>query len=159
MSLEKYTEITVELKKMSVHNPNIIINDYLNIITNCQSIYLDSISRSNIKIEIKNLSIIFKQLYIICIHSLNVLEDKLNKSKNDIINDNKTLFINKNKDYGNSFKDFELIGILIRLNDKINRLKTICKNDKINIDEKIEDTINDLYNYCVIGLMYQDDQN
>ena len=71
------------------------------------------------------------------------------------MNNNNNLFINKNRDYGNSFEDFGFIGILIRLNDKINRLKTICKNKNTSIDEKVEDTINDLYNYCVIGLMYK----
>ena len=35
---------------------------------------------------------------------------------------NRSLFIKKNKDYGSSFEDFGYIGIIVRINDKINRL-------------------------------------
>ena len=75
----------------------------------------------------------------------------------NIITNNKELFERKNADYGNSFADFALIGVIVRLNDKINRILNLgitTSSDKMKVDEKIEDTINDLYNYCVIGLMY-----
>jgi hypothetical protein len=71
-----------------------------------------------------------------------------------IMNQNRDLFIRKNQDYGNSFADFALIGICVRLNDKINRLKSLTKNCAQVMDESIDDTINDLYNYCLLGLMY-----
>ena len=69
------------------------------------------------------------------------------------------MFQKKNEDYGNSFVDFGLIGIIVRLNDKINRLltllsKTSPKTPQVS-DERIEDTINDLYNYGIIALMYK----
>ena len=71
---------------------------------------------------------------------------------------NAQLFEKKNTDYGNSFVDFGLIGIIVRLNDKINRILNLGGNTNtetmMQVDEKVEDTINDLYNYCIIGLMY-----
>ena len=73
-----------------------------------------------------------------------------------IMTNNATLFEKKNADYGNSFVDFALIGIIVRLNDKINRILNLggAPASNMQVDEKIEDTINDLYNYCIIGLMY-----
>ena len=79
--------------------------------------------------------------------TLNYLEIIGNKSKK-IINDNYILFQNKNRDYGCSFKDFELIGILVRLNDKINRIISLLDIERSTImftNEKIEDTLKILY--------------
>ena len=79
-------------------------------------------------------------------------------SKETIISSNRELFQRKNQDYGNSFVDYGLIGVLVRLNDKINRLLTLLSPallaPQVN-DERIEDTINDLYNYGVIALTYK----
>ena len=78
------------------------------------------------------------------------------KTHISITNENKKLFEKKNNDYGNSFEDFELIGILVRLNDKINRLITILKQPSSQkVNESSLDTLNDLYNYGIIGLMYK----
>ena len=88
--------------------------------------------------------------------SLYILSQIKGISPQTIISDNTKLFERKNTDYGNSFVDFELIGIIVRLNDKINRILNLGDADPqtMKVDEKIEDTINDLYNYCIIGLMY-----
>lgn len=88
--------------------------------------------------------------------SLHILSQIKDISPQTIISDNTKLFERKNTDYGNSFVDFELIGIIVRLNDKINRILNLGDADPqtMKVDEKIEDTINDLYNYCIIGLMY-----
>ena len=88
--------------------------------------------------------------------SLYILSQIKDISSQTIISDNTKLFERKNTDYGNSFVDFELIGIIVRLNDKINRILNLGDADPktMKVDEKIEDTINDLYNYCIIGLMY-----
>ena len=90
--------------------------------------------------------------------SLAILSQLKNVSTESIIVSNAQLFEKKNTDYGNSFVDFGLIGIIVRLNDKINRILNLggsTNTDTImQVDEKIEDTINDLYNYCIIGLMY-----
>ena len=94
-------------------------------------------------------------LFTTAVVSLNMLQKNTEKLKIDIIKTNRALFMKKNRDYGNSYKDFGLIGILVRLNDKINRIKALHENNKNEVDEQIEETINDLYNYCIIGLMYK----
>ena len=64
------------------------------------------------------------------------------------------LFKRKNKDYGDAFADFGLLGILVRLNDKIKRAITITENSiSLVEDEKIQDTLIDIHNYAAMGLM------
>lgn len=76
------------------------------------------------------------------------------------------LFEIKNKNYGNSFsKQFEeygLTSVCIRLEDKLNRLKSLNKQlqdsqngiTDVNIDdESIKDTLIDLANYSVLAIM------
>ena len=88
--------------------------------------------------------------------SLTILSKIKVTSPQNIITRNTELFGKKNADYGNSFVDFGLIGIIVRLNDKINRILNLGNVEPqiMQVDEKVEDTINDLYNYCIIGLMY-----
>ena len=89
-----------------------------------------------------------------CVLSLNILSLTSEKPKDKLIEENKNLFMKKNKDYGSSFEDFGLLGVLIRLNDKVNRILNFhLKKNKVN--ESMEDSINDLYNYCVIALTYK----
>lgn len=65
------------------------------------------------------------------------------------------LFTKKNKDYGDAFATFGLIGVIIRLQDKINRIQNISKNNKIEvIDESLRDTFIDLHNYsCMANIL------
>ena len=51
--------------------------------------------------------------------------------------------------------DFNLIGILVRLNDKINRTDNLInfKKDSVNY-ESIYDTIIDSFNYIVLALLF-----
>ena len=64
------------------------------------------------------------------------------------------LFIKKNNDYGNAFVKYGLIGVLVRIEDKIQRCITITKNQiSLVDDEKIQDTLLDLHNYAAMALM------
>ena len=63
------------------------------------------------------------------------------------------LFTRKNQDYGDAFATFGLIGVLIRIEDKIKRALTIQKNQVTLVDESIRDTLLDLHNYAAMGLM------
>lgn len=67
------------------------------------------------------------------------------------------LYVSKNQDYGSSFsdtfKEFGLIASVIRLNDKVNRLKTLTKNENLVKDESILDTLYDLANYSILTIM------
>ena len=114
---------------------------------------------NNLSISHASISITNKEVYYLLIKLANLCLDILTRSKKTtkdlIITNNRKLFENKNKDYGNSFEDFAIIGIIVRLNDKINRIVNLSKSKSVVVDESVEDTINDLYNYCIIGLMYK----
>ena len=64
------------------------------------------------------------------------------------------LFIKKNADYGDAFAKYGLIGVLMRIEDKIQRCLSIT-NSKIVLvnDEKLEDTLLDLHNYAAMALL------
>lgn len=66
----------------------------------------------------------------------------------------RNLFIKKNEDYGDSFTTYNFIGVLVRLQDKVNRLENLINKDEKNIKyESIEDSMIDSINYCILGLM------
>ena len=70
------------------------------------------------------------------------------------------LFKKKNKDYGDSYKNFKLLGILVRLNDKINRCLNISKTNITLInDETLRDTLIDLQNYSTMSIIEFDKNN
>lgn len=64
------------------------------------------------------------------------------------------LFTRKNADYGDAFAKFGIIGVLMRIEDKIQRSLSITKNgvQMVN-DETMKDTLLDLHNYAAMGLM------
>ena len=64
------------------------------------------------------------------------------------------LFARKNADYGDAFAKFGLIGVLMRIEDKIQRALSIS-NSGITLvnDEGLKDTLLDLHNYAAMGLM------
>ena len=63
----------------------------------------------------------------------------------------------KNKDYGGAFYDsmskFGVTALMIRLNDKLERLESLFKNGKAEVtDESFEDTLRDIACYAIMGL-------
>ena len=63
------------------------------------------------------------------------------------------VYLKKNKDYGDSFVSSigalgETAG-LVRILDKVNRLKSLLKSDN-EVSESLEDTVLDLFNYVVM---------
>jgi hypothetical protein len=68
------------------------------------------------------------------------------------------LFTKKNADYGDAFAKFGVIGVLMRIEDKIQRALSITKNG-VNLikDEGIRDTLLDLHNYAAMALMLLDE--
>ena len=70
------------------------------------------------------------------------------------------LFTKKNIDYGDAFAKFGVIGVLMRIEDKIQRSLSITKNG-VNLvnDEGIRDTLMDLHNYAAMGVMLLDENN
>lgn len=66
------------------------------------------------------------------------------------------LFIRKNADYGDAFAQYGVIGVLVRIQDKISRALTISNNGIQVQDEKLRDTLLDLHNYAAMGLLTMD---
>ena len=67
------------------------------------------------------------------------------------------IYKTKNADYGDSFgksyAEYGLVMSCIRLEDKLNRLKSLTKNEQQVKDESIEDTLLDLANYAIMTLI------
>jgi len=68
------------------------------------------------------------------------------------------MFRKKNADYGDAFAKFGVVGVLMRIEDKIQRALSITKNG-VNMvdDESIRDTLMDLHNYAAMGVMLLDE--
>ena len=64
------------------------------------------------------------------------------------------LFTRKNADYGDAFAKYGVVGVLMRIEDKIQRALSITKNG-VNLvkDEGIKDTLLDLHNYAAMALI------
>lgn len=67
-------------------------------------------------------------------------------------------FKKKNADYGDSttqtFKEFGLTSYAIRLNDKLNRIKSFCKKGELEVDEEsVVDTLKDISVYSVLAII------
>ena len=69
------------------------------------------------------------------------------------------LFTRKNADYGDAFAKYGVIGVLMRIEDKIQRALSITKNG-VNLvpDERLRDTLLDLHNYAAMALMLLDEK-
>lgn len=83
-----------------------------------------------------------------------------------ILNNLEETYKAKNNDYGNSVADtyekFGDLSFLVRITDKYNRLMTLCNSNAPEQrvkDEKIDDTILDLANYCLLWLVEKEYKN
>jgi len=69
------------------------------------------------------------------------------------------LFERKNADYGDAFAKFGIIGVLMRIEDKIQRAISISNSKVVLVnDEGLKDTLLDLHNYAAMALMLFDDR-
>lgn len=68
------------------------------------------------------------------------------------------LFTRKNADYGDAFAKYGATGVLMRMEDKLQRYMSITKNG-VNVvnDESLRDTLIDLCNYSAMALMLLDE--
>ena len=68
------------------------------------------------------------------------------------------LFAKKNADYGDAFAKYGIIGVLMRIEDKLQRSISITKSG-VNLvnDEGIRDTLIDLHNYAAMALILMDE--
>jgi hypothetical protein len=69
------------------------------------------------------------------------------------------LLIKKQNDYGkNNILEFGYLGLLVRMNDKISRLKNLEKlgAEKKQVGEAVIDTIQDIAGYAILMRLYLD---
>lgn len=71
----------------------------------------------------------------------------------------RAIFEAKNKDYGDSFREDGLLGVLIRSKDKLNRAITLASNqgEAAVRTETMRDTLLDLSNYAKMGVIVHED--
>jgi hypothetical protein len=68
------------------------------------------------------------------------------------------LFKNKNADYGDAFANYGVVGVLVRMGDKIARLQSITtKSVSLVNTESLRDTLIDLHNYSAMAIMLLDE--
>lgn len=61
----------------------------------------------------------------------------------------------KNSDYGDAWQEFGVFTSLIRINEKLLRLRTLVSGKKaLVVDEGIEDTLRDIIGCAVLDLLY-----
>jgi hypothetical protein len=69
------------------------------------------------------------------------------------------LFTKKNADYGDAFATYGVVGVLVRMGDKISRLSSITKSGITLVDsESLRDTLLDLHNYSAMAMMLLDEK-
>jgi hypothetical protein len=84
---------------------------------------------------------------------------------NELTNKAREIMRAKNQDYATeqdvfrNFRYFGGLGILVRMSDKLARLRSFEENDKFAVqDEKLVDTILDLVNYAIIYYAFKQEQ-
>jgi hypothetical protein len=77
-----------------------------------------------------------------------------------IQNESLELFKRKNQDYGDAFANYGVIGVLVRMGDKIARLQSITTKSVSLVDsESLRDTLIDLHNYSAMAIMLLDEDD
>jgi len=70
------------------------------------------------------------------------------------------LFRKKNADYGDAFAKFGPVGVIVRMEDKIQRFVSIT-NSGVHLvnNEGLRDTLIDLHNYAAMAVMLMDEKS
>ena len=98
-----------------------------------------------------------KALELINNTKIKPLEDSKTEKHKLICEKLNKLYEAKNADYGDSFgksyKEYGLTMSCIRLEDKLNRLKSLNFSKSARVSESVEDTLMDLANYAIMTLI------
>ncbi len=82
--------------------------------------------------------------------------DQLRKIQDECL----AIFVRKNTDYGDSFAEDGPVGTIVRIGDKIKRMKSVTKRGiQLVNDESLRDTLLDLHNYAAMAVMLLDEQD
>lgn len=94
----------------------------------------------------------------LALSTLNAISKNTGKRPDLITEEAFDLGKRKNRDYGSdNILLFGTAGIVVRIGDKLKRLKTLSTNKAEVVDEKIADTLMDVFNYAVYGYMLSND--
>lgn len=92
--------------------------------------------------------------------------ERLFRLHDDMCKEAKSLMRKKNMDYGGdedpfrNFRMFGTMGFLVRMSDKLARLRTFSERGKFDVqDEGTRDSLIDLINYSVLLQAYLNDGN
>jgi len=106
-------------------------------------------------------------VYIIDDNNTNSIDNSISKFRK-LQDEIYELFQKKNKDYGDAFKENGSIGTLIRIKEKVGRLKNFINIDSRGItykerkpnvvDESLRDTLMDLNSYSLMMLMLLEEE-
>lgn len=69
------------------------------------------------------------------------------------------LFEAKNRDYGDSFREDGVLGVMIRMKDKLNRFISLARSEGEGAvkSETLRDTLLDLHNYAAMAIITHED--
>lgn len=87
------------------------------------------------------------------------ISQELKENCSTYIDELRKTYIEKNKNYGDSFtmslEDFGLISAMTRISDKYNRMKNLFKNKDLDpLDEAVDDTMLDMANYLIMTVAF-----
>lgn len=97
-------------------------------------------------------------------HVTVTFKDESERKHFDICKQLGNIYAAKNHDYGDSFhktfKEFGRVALAIRLQDKCSRLTSLCCKEKQMVkDESVIDTLLDIANYAILGIMELEDED
>ena len=88
--------------------------------------------------------------------------DKIQRHQ-ELLNTMHELYVTKNHDYGDSVHDtymkYGITSFLVRLEDKLNRARTISRKEQLVKDEKLMDTLLDMANYAILAVMELEEES
>lgn len=91
-----------------------------------------------------------------------IITEKIEKHK-ELLDYLHQMYIAKNHDYGDSVHDtymkYGITSFLVRLEDKLNRARTISSKSQMVEDEKLKDTLLDMANYAILAVLELEDNN
>lgn len=84
----------------------------------------------------------------------------MSNKHDDIYFELSEIYYAKNKDYGDSFgqsiKEWGILAAVVRIDDKMRRLKSLVKQPAKVQSETMRDTLMDMANYCIMSVMELD---
>jgi hypothetical protein len=92
-----------------------------------------------------------------------MLEKNKIERHEELLNKLHEMYIAKNHDYGDSVHDtymkYGITSFLVRLEDKLNRARTISFKSQMVEDEKLKDTLLDMANYAILAVLELEDND